>query len=67
MRNLKVKMIILSHKKWKSPQRWMHLLNGRLLISEMEENGVNRGWINSGLLLRVGTTRAILWLRHGVF
>jgi hypothetical protein len=29
------------------PQTWMHLLNGRLLISEMEENGVKHGWINS--------------------
>jgi hypothetical protein len=67
MRNKKVKMSILSKKKWNSPKTWMHLLNGRLLISEREENGVKHGWINSELLLRVGMTRAVLWLRNCVF
>jgi hypothetical protein len=43
-----------------SPQTWMYLLNGRLLISEMEENCVKHGWMNSGLLLRVGMTRIVL-------
>jgi hypothetical protein len=66
MNNQKVKMSILSQKKWNSPQTWMHILNGRLLISEMEENGVKHGLIDSGLLLMVGMTRNVLWLRHGV-
>jgi hypothetical protein len=66
MRNQKVKMSILSQKKWNSPQTWMHLLNGRLLISEREDNGVKHGWINSELLLRDGMTMTVLWLKHGV-
>jgi hypothetical protein len=32
IRNQTVRMSIPSQKKWNSPQTWMHLLNGRLLI-----------------------------------
>jgi hypothetical protein len=32
IRNQKVKVTTLSQKRWNSPQTWMHLLNGRLLI-----------------------------------
>jgi hypothetical protein len=49
------------------PQTCMHLLNGRLLMSETEENGVKHGWKNSGILLRVAITRTVLWLWGGVF
>jgi hypothetical protein len=45
----------------------MHLLNRRLLISEMEDNGVKHGWIKSGILLRVGMTTTASWFMHGVF
>jgi hypothetical protein len=66
MRNKKVKRSILSQKKYPPPTTWMPLLNGRLLISEREENGEKHGWINSELLLSDGMTRMVLWLRHGV-
>jgi hypothetical protein len=48
MSNQAVKMILPSQKKWNSPHKWMHLLNGRLLIKNMEENGVNYICTSSG-------------------
>jgi hypothetical protein len=67
MRNQKLKVTILSHKRWNSPQTWMHLLNERLLILDREENGVKHDWINSELLLRDGMIKIVLWLMHGAF
>jgi hypothetical protein len=46
---------------------WMHLLNGRLLISEREDNGGNHDWLHSELLLRDGMTNIVLRLRHITF
>jgi hypothetical protein len=67
MRNQTVKISIPSQKKWNSHQTWMQILNVRLLIKKMEENGVKHVCRSSGILLRVGMNMIVLWLRDGVF